>query len=259
MLTLQDSRRNITIKNHGSKKGCYVTTFQAPLGIYRGYHRGIYLDPSAEVRADALDIIRAQGIRWGAYGDPAALPLDVIKAWTPEGARWTGYSHQWRTAPEGFSDYLMASADSLDDAIEAHSRGWRTFRVDDEANPLDGEISCPASDEAGKLTDCRTCGLCNGSSGSSGRINRQVTPTKWKRPQNGVVLYEGPSAIDGSPIVAIVTGFKDPSKNDKTGTMLQVWILRADVEPHEAQKTGADSAVCGDCPMRPLLIKQLTN
>jgi hypothetical protein len=27
---------------------------------------------------------------------------------------------------------------------------------------MSGEITCPASDEAGKRTDCNSCGLCNG-------------------------------------------------------------------------------------------------
>ncbi len=67
----------------------------------------------------------------------------------------------------------------------------------------------------------------------------------------GYILYEGPSKIDGKPIVAIVTGFGHKSKNPKTGDMLQTWIMRSDVEPHTAVKTGDDSSVCGECPYRP--------
>lgn len=64
------------------------------------------------------------------------------------------------------------------------------------------------------------------------------------------VAWEGPSSIDGSPIAVIVTGLTEPSRNGKTGPMLQVWILRQDVHPWEAVKTGQDSAICGECPMR---------
>jgi len=64
------------------------------------------------------------------------------------------------------------------------------------------------------------------------------------------VAWEGPSSIDGSPIAVIVTGVSRPSANVKTGPMLQVWILRQDVHPWEAVKTGQDSAICGECPMR---------
>ncbi|MBM4438425.1 MAG: hypothetical protein FJ029_14630 [Actinobacteria bacterium] len=64
---------------------------------------------------------------------------------------------------------------------------------------------------------------------------------------SGYVFYRGPSLIDGAPVVGIVTL---RSVNEKTGDMMQTWILRADVHPVEAQRTGADAAVCGDCPHR---------
>jgi hypothetical protein len=67
------------------------------------------------------------------------------------------------------------------------------------------------------------------------------------------ILYEGPSLYDGSPIVVIAT---TGSKNSKTGSMVQTWILRADVEPHTACKTGEDSSVCGTCPHRPELYRE---
>lgn len=63
----------------------------------------------------------------------------------------------------------------------------------------------------------------------------------------GYILYEGPSILDGAPIVVIATM---SSKNDKTGNMVQTWILRSDVSPLEATKTGEDSSVCGACPHR---------
>lgn len=67
---------------------------------------------------------------------------------------------------------------------------------------------------------------------------------------NGAVLYQGPSELDGAPIVVVVTGLGDSSKNRKTGKMLQTWILRADVSPAEAILTGKDSSVCGNCKHR---------
>jgi hypothetical protein len=65
---------------------------------------------------------------------------------------------------------------------------------------------------------------------------------------NGRVLYQGPSMLDGAPIVVIATGFAEQSANDKTGAMLQTWILRADIPPHHAFKSAAGRSVCGDCP-----------
>lgn len=67
---------------------------------------------------------------------------------------------------------------------------------------------------------------------------------------NSFILYQGPSLLDGKPIVVIATGYTDKSANEKTGAMVQTWIMRSDIEPHTAIKTGDDSSVCGDCPLR---------
>lgn len=64
----------------------------------------------------------------------------------------------------------------------------------------------------------------------------------------GFIVYQGPSLIDGSPIVAIALTH---SSNRKTGDMVQTYILRADVAPLVAVKTGEDAGVCGDCKHRP--------
>ena len=66
----------------------------------------------------------------------------------------------------------------------------------------------------------------------------------------GYVVYEGSSLLDGSPIVAIVTL---QSANRKTGDIVQTWILRSDVHPLSALKSGQDAAICGDCKHRPFL------
>lgn len=61
------------------------------------------------------------------------------------------------------------------------------------------------------------------------------------------IIYDGPSLIDGMPIVAIATLKTD---NVKTGDMIQTWILRADIDPVSASRTGADRSICGDCQHR---------
>jgi hypothetical protein len=71
----------------------------------------------------------------------------------------------------------------------------------------------------------------------------------------GYIAYEGPSLIDGAPIVVIINKL-DGSDNAKTGAIVQSFIIRADVAPVEALKNGADESICGDCPHRPLLAKQ---
>lgn len=67
---------------------------------------------------------------------------------------------------------------------------------------------------------------------------------------NGRIVYQGPSQLDGAPIVAIAIGFKVASKNIKTGSMIQTFVMRDEVGPIEALKTGKDASVCGDCRHR---------
>lgn len=71
----------------------------------------------------------------------------------------------------------------------------------------------------------------------------------------GYIAYEGPSVIDGRPIVVIVNKLAG-SANAKTGADLaQTFIIRADVAPTDALKTGADVSICGQCVHRPILAR----
>ena len=72
--------------------------------------------------------------------------------------------------------------------------------------------------------------------------------------RNGVILWQGPSLIDGVEIVVIATGLIKSSDNDKTGDEIQTWILLVGMHPSEAIKTGADVSICGDCIHRPKVL-----
>lgn len=64
---------------------------------------------------------------------------------------------------------------------------------------------------------------------------------------SGYVIYQGPSLLDGAPIVVIAT---IKSRNEKTGNMVQTWIMRADMPPMTASRGGDDISICGSCPHR---------
>lgn len=63
----------------------------------------------------------------------------------------------------------------------------------------------------------------------------------------GFVIYRGPSLLDGKPIVAVAIS---KSGNTKTANMVQTYILRADMDPRDANRTGSDYSICGECPHR---------
>lgn len=65
---------------------------------------------------------------------------------------------------------------------------------------------------------------------------------------SGIVFYDGPSTLDGSPVIGVITL---ESRNEKTGPMLQTWILPRDISPVDAVQSGQDAAVCGSCSFRP--------
>jgi hypothetical protein len=66
----------------------------------------------------------------------------------------------------------------------------------------------------------------------------------------GAIIYRGPSLLD--PATNIVVVAISRSTNRKTGDMLQTYILVDDpaLTPQEAVHSGADYAICGDCPHR---------
>jgi hypothetical protein len=82
--------------------------------------------------------------------------------------------------------------------------------------------------------------------------------------RGSAILWRGPSALDGQPIVVIATGIPTAkprtnsngrSTNRKTGKMAQIWIFRDDMTPLAATMSGADASVCGGCALRPLMAK----
>lgn len=137
-------------------KWCYVTTFQGPLSIYRTWKRGGYQEFNPEMLRDKV-------LRFGAYGDPAAVPIETIREIGRTVHRFTGYTHAWKYCDSEFRQFCMASVDTLSDQQKAAELGWRTFRVTTPDSPKQrGESICPASEEAGHKINCYDCGACDG-------------------------------------------------------------------------------------------------
>lgn len=77
-------------------------------------------------------------------------------------------------------------------------------------------------------------------------FNPKPVAVAAKQAKSGII-YQGPSLLDGKPIVVIATL---TSSNDKTGETLQTYIIRADVDPMTASRTGEDFSICGTCKHR---------
>jgi hypothetical protein len=146
-------------KQADGTRSCYVNVGQSVNAVMRAHDAGRY--PAVPLSA-AADMVRGRGVRLGAYGDPAMVPASVWRAFISRASGHTGYTHQWRTAPE-YRDLCMASVDSEAEARMAWAQGWRTFRVREESDAtIPGEVVCPAGEEGGKRTICDRCRLCSG-------------------------------------------------------------------------------------------------
>ena len=140
------------------KKTCYVLVHNAPRAVYEAYMNGRY--PHIGI-PQAVALFEGASVRFGAWGDPAAIPQHIGEPLMKAPKVRTGYSHQWHKAFAAWlAPYVMASVDNLDEYATATSQGWRTFRVK-RANAAiaPGEIVCLA--DAQDRT-CAACGLCNG-------------------------------------------------------------------------------------------------
>jgi hypothetical protein len=69
--------------------------------------------------------------------------------------------------------------------------------------------------------------------------------TATKKNPTGYIIYNGPSVLDGAPIIMLLT---TKTNNRKTGDMVQTWILRSDLSPLDASKAKLDGSICGHCP-----------
>jgi len=148
--------------SHSLEGSCYVVLHQGPLSVYRAWKRGIY--GTAEQASRWLHYQRPRFVRLGAYGDPMAAPLVMAmlaREVEPHDGRLLGYTHRWQhPSAAGYQRWLMASADTPAEGLRARSKGWRTFRVRLDGEPLDwSEVLCSYENSR---TACNACGECDG-------------------------------------------------------------------------------------------------
>ena len=143
---------------------CYVTLMHGPNIVFKNIQAGSYQ------LAQGHDQIKKLGSGWfvrlGTYGDPAAVPSYIWSSLLADAEGHTGYSHQKGLKSAEFKPaIMMQSADTEQEARQAWQSGHRTFRTITSLDQIvkGKEILCPASEEAGKKTNCLKCGLCSGS------------------------------------------------------------------------------------------------
>lgn len=79
--------------------------------------------------SDQSRLFSGKTIRFGEYGDPASVSLDVIERIASYASDHLGYTHRWRSCEPGFARFCMASVESTSDYVHAMARGYRPFLV----------------------------------------------------------------------------------------------------------------------------------
>lgn len=74
-------------------------------------------------------LFRSQTVRFGEYGDPASVSLDVLERIAGYAGDHLGYTHRWRSIESGYAKYLMASVETAYDYVLASSIGYRPFWI----------------------------------------------------------------------------------------------------------------------------------
>lgn len=150
--------RGVIINGKNANRSCYVAVEKAPSNIWKSYKAGKYVEYDSSVVKYFLD----RKIRWGAYGDPALIPQNIVAFLSQHSAGHTGYTHLWRDSRFAWARYyFQASCDNWQDYLAASAAGWGTFRVvpKDSELPSTG-VHCPA--DLNKSVHCMTCGMCKG-------------------------------------------------------------------------------------------------
>ena len=145
--------------NCTSEKICYV--FNGLKGVQDSYRKGNY--PHVDIN------LSRKRVRLGAYGDPALIPLEVLRD-KLQVRRFTGYTHMWRLeSKQEYKSMLMASVEDIQSYHLAKSLGWRVFYnqldvylgdvTQDQVDQETRSILCPNTTH--EIT-CDECMLCDG-------------------------------------------------------------------------------------------------
>ena len=142
---------------HFSGGACYVMPFTGPLGVYKYYKKGGY-----EKLDEDYSVFDNQVLRFGAYGDPYAIPLDILINIKSRVKNSTSYTHQWiklgSLDMKVYPTFTMASVDNIEEKKQAQALGFRTFRVVDHYGVMEkDEIICPNITNNVQCIDCKLC------------------------------------------------------------------------------------------------------
>lgn len=157
------------------KGGCYTHKFNQYVGfvsMLRSIKSSDLTPLNRNKREQCTEMAKNTYVRFGTYGEPSLLPIDLVADMSAVASSWTGYTHQWEKEwASEYGKYFMASTHNQVESNVASDLAYRSFiatKTGDEK-----AVSCPASKEAGFKSNCAKCGLCSGLLGK-GKTNIKI-------------------------------------------------------------------------------------
>lgn len=155
------------VSNGAKLSACYthkLMQYSGFLSMLRGIHKThLYWESipelTNEISAKLIDLCADKYVRFGTYGEPSLIPVNLVKSIVEVSKSHTGYTHQWAKKPE-FAQFFMASVHNTFGEGIARKMGYRSFVA--TKSSIKEFTQCPASNEAGFKSNCSKCGLCSG-------------------------------------------------------------------------------------------------
>jgi hypothetical protein len=161
-------------QNNGKSGGCYTHKGLLSFGLKSKMNRLNKLLKAGKIQTGyfgIFDKIYKHSLRYpvtfarfGTYGEPTLLPIELITGLSSLVKKYSGYTHQWYKVNKDYSKFLMSSVHNVFEANISKSLGYRSFLVG-SGNIPDNFVLCPSSGTIAKdnKVSCSNCGLCSGS------------------------------------------------------------------------------------------------
>lgn len=147
--------------------GCYTHKFNQYVGflsMLRSIPKEALTELNEQKYRDIMDMSHQSYVRFGTYGEPSLMPIELVESMTLLSKSWTGYTHQWsKDWANDFGKFFMASTHNQDEANAANEIDYRSFIATKTGD--ENAVGCPASNEMGFISNCAKCGLCSGTEG----------------------------------------------------------------------------------------------
>jgi len=157
-----------SVSNGAKLSACYthkMMQYSGFLSMLRGVHK-THLEwetiptLSEEIVSKLVSVSANKYVRFGTYGEPSLIDVNLVSEIVAVSKSHTGYTHQWARKQE-FAPFFMASVHNAFGESMAAKLGFRSFIAAKENDTK--FISCPAAIENGFKSNCSKCGLCSGS------------------------------------------------------------------------------------------------